>query len=105
MALRDLVLSLIARIRDPTIRADISSTIYYLKDVYSTGRVSEEEILNSLFEVINDVLAFVQPELTEEERRERAVVLARQFLSAIKLETLRRRQLELMRGRLRRERL
>ena len=100
MSLRDLTLSLLSGIKDPRVRIDVSTTIYYLRDVYSTGRVSEEEIRESLYEVIETIIKVKEPDLLPEERKKKVERLVEQFMDAIKLETSRIRIQRVLRGRL-----
>jgi len=99
MSLNDLVMSLIADISDPAVRMDIAATIYYLRDVYMTGRVREEEILESLQEVCETVIRMKRPDLTDEEVKAEAEKFAKQLMQAIKLETMRMRMIRVTRMR------
>jgi len=97
MSFRDLVLSLVADITDPAIRMDVSATLYYLRDVYLSGRVKEDEILESIIEVVDTVLSVKLRGLTKEERLERVREIADELFKALKLETMRLRLMRSMR--------
>jgi len=99
MSFRDLVLSLVADITDPAIRMDVSATLYYLRDVYLSGRVKEDEILESITEVVDTVLSVKLRGLTKEERLERVREVADELFKALKLETMRLRLMRSMRFR------
>jgi|GEM_PF-2005974 len=99
MSFRDLVLSLVADITDPTIRMDVSATLYYLRDVYLSGRAKEDEILESIIEVVDTVLSVKLRGLTKEERLERVKEIADELFKALKLETMRLRLMRSMRFR------
>jgi len=88
MSYRELVMSLIADITDSAIRLDIANTLYYLKAVYISGRVREDEVKNAIAEVISDVLAYKEPELMGEQKRIRVEQLVGQFMDMMRLETL-----------------
>lgn len=91
MSVRAKVLNLLSGITDPAIRIDVSSTIFYLMDVYASGSAKEAEIKQSLFEICFDVIRATRPDLIEEEAREEAQKMADELMSAFKMETLRRR--------------
>jgi len=91
MSLQALVLSLIDGITDPALRAEISSTIFFLAEVFESGKVSEKEIYNDLREIVSTVLDITQPDLFGEEKRKRVEELAKQLMTAIKARTLRTR--------------
>jgi len=93
MALEDLILSLIADIRDPAVRMDIAATVMLMRDAYLAGTATEEDVRASLVEVIETVLEVKEPLLSKEEIRERAKDLVEQYLRAIKISTLRMRML------------
>lgn len=97
MSFRDLVLSLVADITDPAIRMDVSATLYYLRDVYLSGRAKEDEILESIIEVVDTVLSVKLRGLTKEERLKRVREIADDLFKALKLETMRLRLMRSMR--------
>ena len=100
MSFRDLVLSLVSDITDPAIRMDVSATLYYLRDVYLSGRVRENEILESIIEIVDTVLSVKMPGLSKEERLEKAREMAEELFKALKLETMRLRLMRSMRFRI-----
>jgi len=103
VSLQAIVLSLISDIDDPAVRMDISSTIYFLRDVYLDGKLGEEELRKELREIVNTVLSATHPELLPEERKKRVDDLVNQLMRAIKLSTLRIRALSRFRSRYRPE--
>ncbi len=103
MSLQAIVLSLISDIDDPAVRMDISSTIYFLRDVYLDGKISDEGLEKELREIVNTVLSATHPELLPEERKKRADDFVKQLMRAIKLSTLRMRALSRFRSRYRPE--
>ncbi|RLI87538.1 MAG: hypothetical protein DRP01_01645 [Archaeoglobales archaeon] len=99
MSLQRKIMTLIAPIPDPTTRMDVASTINYLFSVYNTGVVNDDEVKDALFEVCRDVLEATNPDLGMEEIRKRAETLAKEFMSAFKLESSVRRMMSRFRGR------
>jgi len=93
MSLQALILSLLSGIDDPATRTDIATTIAYLKDLYLTGVLGEDQLRNELFNVIDTVLEDKHPELLPDERIKRVNSLVDQFVRAIKLETMRARMI------------
>ena len=91
MSLRAKVLNLLSGVTDPVIRVDVSSTIFYLADIYASGSAKEAEIKQSLFEICFDVIRATRPDLIEEEARQEAQKMADELMSAFRTETLRRR--------------
>lgn len=93
MSLQALVLSLIGGIDDPAIRMDVSSTIYFLRDLYIDGKISEEDLRRELRSIIDTVLDATHPELLPEEKEKKVSELVDQLMRAIRLSTLRIRTL------------
>ena len=91
MSVRAKILNLLSGITDPAIRIDVSSTIFYLMDIYASGSAKEEEIKRALFEICFDVIRATRPDLIEEEARQEAQKQADELMSAFRMETLRRR--------------
>jgi len=91
MSLQQLILKLVEKIRDPSDRIYIASTINYIRDVYTTGKMGYEELKMELENIVRDIIAMSEPELTEEEIRERAREYADKLARAIQIETLSRR--------------
>jgi len=88
-----LILSLIRKIPDPSVRTDIASTINFLKDLYESGHISEEQLRSDLREVIETVLEYIRPDLTREEIENEASKKVEEFVRAIKLGALKSRML------------
>jgi len=93
-------MSLLSGILDPTTRVDIASTIQYIFDLYSSGRISDADAKNALYEICVEVLRATKPDLTDEEIKENAAELSEQFIKAFRIEGLRRRMLSQLRGKL-----
>jgi len=93
MSLNNLILSLISGIADPSERTNIAMTIKYLYDVYSSGKVQDKEIEESLYEVCRDVISATNPNLLPEEVDNLAKTKAEEFLKAFRIEGLQRRTL------------
>lgn len=91
MSLSNLIVNLLSGVGDPKIRSEVSSSIWYLYEVYARGRASDEEIKNDLFEICSLVLSLTRTDLIEEELRKEAWRLADELLRAFKIESLRRR--------------
>jgi len=60
---QDKVLKLLDGITDPELRSNVSSTVFFLLDVFSTGRVEESEIRRDLTDIVKDVIAYKHPEM------------------------------------------
>jgi len=91
MSLQAIILSLLDGISDPLIRSDIASTIYFLRDMYISGRISNDELKAELTNIVNEILDATQPDLLPDEKKKKVDMLANQLFRAIKMETLRRR--------------
>ena len=74
------VLSLLSGVEDAAVRADVVRTVEFLRLVYITGRVPEEEIFNDLVELFRDLLLQKHPELTVEEATEKAREVAGELI-------------------------
>jgi len=91
MSLSNQILSLISGITDPAVRMDIASTIRYLYDVFCSGKVSDDEIKNSLYEICKDVITATKPDLLPDEASNLAKAKAEELLKAFRIESLSRR--------------
>lgn len=91
MSLPALVLSLIAEIRDPTLRTDVAGTIYFLRDLYVDGRIGEEELAREVRDVVRMVVAATRPDLPPPQVEEVSAEIAGQIVAAIKMDTLKGR--------------
>jgi hypothetical protein len=94
------ILNLLSGITDPTTRIDISTTINFFYQLFTTGRAREDEIRDSLFEVLVDVLKFKNPELLDEEVKKRAREMVEEFITAFRVESMARRTYTRFRPRL-----
>jgi len=100
VSLQAKILSLIAGITDPVVRVDVASTINFLFDVYAGGGIKEDELRSELYSICVDVISGVHPELTEEEVRRISRTTAEEFMRIFKVESLRRRIMTRIRGRI-----
>lgn len=91
MSLQAIVLSLIDGINDPAVRSDIASTIYFLRDLYLSGRINPEELKAELVNVVSTVIDVTQPDLLPEEKEKKVNMLVDQLYKAIRLETMKGR--------------
>ncbi len=93
MSFQALVLSLLGSIDDPAVRGDIATTLVFLADLYNSGRLSDSDLRRELTEVVDTVLAYVQPELLPPQRKEKTQMLVDQLMRAVKVRGLQRRSL------------
>lgn len=93
MSLRQKVREIIDQLAVAEVRLDVAQTLFFLFDVYASGRVSEEEIKRDLFDVALTVVNIAKPDLSLEEKREEAGRLAEELMLAFKREGIRRRLL------------
>jgi len=93
MSLSQKVLALVAGIDNPKVRFDIMSTVNFLFNLFISGRVNEEQLRGDLFEICLSVLTESSPELTEEEIRKRASMLADELVRTMKIEGVSKRAL------------
>jgi len=100
LSLQIKILNLISGLVDPTVRMGISSTINYLYQIFRDGRVSEDDIRDSLYEIFVDVLKFKHPEVLDEEIRKKAREMVEEFIIAFRLESTARRTYTRFRPRL-----
>ena len=91
MSLSQMVLALLSKITDPKTRIDLMTTINYLKNVYMSGRGSDEEIKKDLRDVAAEIIRLSNPDLLEEEIAPRAEVVAEELFRRFKLESMRYR--------------
>ena len=85
MSLQSLVLTIISDITDPATRMDISSTIFFLRDLYFSGRISQEELRKELTSVVDTVFKAVHPEWLPDERKAKVKEIVDQLVRAITL--------------------
>ncbi len=93
MGLQEKILSLMKGIDDPAMRMEVFRSIQFLFEVYTTGEVSEEEILDDLVDIAATVLSMKHPEKTEEQIMEEAKKLAGELMAHFRAETITRRLL------------
>ena len=93
MSLASLVLTLLGDIDDPAIRNDISSTLYFLRDLYMGGQINEKVLFAEVKEVVKTVLGATNPELLPDELEKKSTDFANQIVRVVKMETLRARVL------------
>lgn len=91
MSLPMKIMSLIKNVRDPSMRIDIASTINYLADLYSIGKISEEELLNDLIEICQAIIIETNKKITKEEAIKLAEKEANEILNLIKITRIRKR--------------
>jgi len=87
MSYQSIVLDLLSGIDDPALRMNISQTLYYLKGVFSTGRVPEDQIRDDIYDVVKTVLEFKNPFSSPDEIDKEAKQVVEKIMLAIKLET------------------
>ena len=87
-SIQSVVMSLLSGVDDPEIRMEVMRTIYFLFQVYKTGRVADEAILNDLFDICYRVIRAKHPDLTKEEATERARRMAEELLESFRLQTM-----------------
>jgi hypothetical protein len=85
--------ALTAALSDPKQRFEVARTLNFLKDAYSAGKMSDEQLLSDVKEVCEATIALASPDLTEDEVRERAATVAEEIVKSIKIECLFRRTL------------
>ena len=91
MSLQTKVLNLLSGVRDPVLRMDVASTIFYLADIFASGNAKEGDVRRALYEVCTDVIRATRPDLVDEEVREEAERMTNELIAAFRTETLRRR--------------
>jgi len=86
--LQDKINKLIEGLPDPRDRVNVASTIYYLLGIFSTGKVSDEEIRNDLYEICRDVYSITMVDSTVEEITKKAKDTAEDLLRTFKLASI-----------------
>jgi hypothetical protein len=99
MSLSQKVLALVSGIDNPRVRIDIMSTINFLFDLYTSGRVNEEQLRTDLFDICQTIVSECNPDLLEDEVRKRASLLVDELARTMKVEGLRARTLSRFAGR------
>jgi len=85
------VFQLVSKLRDPTMRIDVASSIKFLADVYRLGRANEEDIFNDLMDICMTVYKETEPDLSDEEVRDKAEDTAKDLMRIIKITGVTRR--------------
>ena len=52
MSLHNLIMSLISDLKDPVARMDIASTINYIYSIFSSGHANENQVRDTLYDII-----------------------------------------------------
>jgi len=74
------VLKVLEGITDPELRINVSSTVFFLLDVYATGKVDENEIKRDLTDIFKDVIAYKNPGMPPPQVLEEAKKVAEDVL-------------------------
>jgi len=93
MSLMSKVQALIAGITSPRVRLDVAGTINFLYELYASGRINEEQLRSDLFEICFEVIAMSNPDLMDEEIRERTGIVVDDLVRTMKIEGVRRRMI------------
>jgi len=88
LRLNDLVINLLAGIDDPSVRMEVSKSIYYLYYVYIANPGQESEIKKDLIEICETVFSVKAPDLPAEKIREKAKEYANRLIAAFRLERM-----------------
>jgi len=83
--------ALTAAIGDPKQKFEVMRTLTFLKDVYASGKIRDDQLLSDVREVCELVIALAAPDLTEDEVRQKAAIVAEEIVKSIKLESIFRR--------------
>lgn len=90
-SLHQMILNLISGIDDPSIRVEVSRTIFYLYNIYASGGVEEREVRDGLEDVVGTVLRAKFPDMEKEEFKAMVKRTVDEFMQAFKLTTMLRR--------------
>jgi len=99
MSLYQKILALVSGIDSPRVRFDVMSTMHFLYDLYCSGRINEDQLRDDIFDVCVEVIAETNPELSEDEVRKRAGIVADDLVRTMRVEGVRRRILARFGGR------
>jgi hypothetical protein len=91
MSLMQKLQALTARIEDPKVKFDIMGTINFLADLYSSGKISDEDLRNDLLDICRTVVEITNVDLTKEEIEARAKLIADDLFLEIKVRNLRKK--------------
>ena len=87
MSFSTLVLDLLTDIDDPAVRMEVSQTLHFLKGVFATGRVHEDQIRDDIYEIVLSVLSLKMVGASREEIEKKAREYVEKFMQAMRLET------------------
>jgi len=90
MSLNVKILSLLSGIIGVSDRVGIASTIFYICDLYLDGNIKEEKARAEIYNICYNIVRFANFDLTEDEARKKARVMADEIMRAVKLEGTRR---------------
>ena len=99
MSLSQKLLALVSGIDNPKVRIDIMSTVNFLFDLYTSGRINEDQLRGDLYDICRTIVSECNPDLVEDEARKRASVLVDELVRTMKVEGLRARTLSRFAGR------
>ena len=85
------VKALIAALPDPASAMNVASTINFLFNLFSNGKINEEDLRRDLRDICSTVMNITNPDLSEEEIRKRVEVVVDELVEAMKVESLSRR--------------
>lgn len=91
MSLPMKIMNLVKNLRDPSMRIDVASTINYLADLFSLGKITEENLREDLEEICSTVLQEIRSDLTKEEIKELAKKEVNELVNLIKFSMVRKR--------------
>ena len=91
MTVANLIISLLGDIPEASDRTNISATILYLFDVYTSGKANDKEIEQSLYEICRDIISIKSPDLLPDEITAKAKDLADQFMREFRIEGAQKR--------------
>jgi hypothetical protein len=85
------VKALTAALPDPASAMNVASTINFLFNLFSNGKINEEDLRRDLRDICRTVLNITNPDLTEEDVRKRVEVVVDELVESMKIESLSRR--------------
>jgi len=85
------ILSILSGIDEASIRIEISKTIFYLFEIYRSGKASDEDILQDLFDVSKTIVTLRGLAVTPEEIEKKSMEIAKDLLNTFKASSLYRR--------------
>ena len=88
---QQVMMNLLSGIEDTEVRMEVARTLMYLSYVYASGRVPEEEVEKSVYEVVHTVLKIKHPELDPEELKRRVKKWVEEVMDAFRTQSLFRR--------------